>query len=121
MNSEQAMEIIKRNTRKAEYTEDDIAEMIEALEYMRDIEYFTPEAWMFNLGDFYDRIGKYELALKYYHMAIDNGDTVSFIGIARTYHHMGLDVTARVWCLKAYDAGWKRQAADLLERLETKE
>ena len=121
MNPSEAMEIIKRNTRKAEYTEDDIAEMIEALEYMLNIEYFTPEAWMFNLADFYDLIGKYELALKYYRMAIDNGDTVSFIGIARTYHHMGLDQTAREWCLKAYDAGWKKQAADLLERLDTKE
>ena len=42
MNPSEAMEIIKRNTRKAEYTEDDIEEMIEALEYMLNIEYFTP-------------------------------------------------------------------------------
>ena len=108
MNSDQAMEIIKKFTRRRDLNEDEIILMTEALEYMREIEFSYPPAWYFNIAHFYDSIGRYELALKHYKMAIDEGDTVSYMGIADTYRHMHEYKLAYEFYMKAAEAGFKR-------------
>lgn len=117
MNSDTAMEIIRKYTNKRNLNDEEIMLMSEALEYMRDNEYFCVEVWLFNLGHFYDRIGRYEKALKYYEMAIREGDTVSYIGIADTYRHMHEYDKSYEYYLKAQDAGFD-YAAEIIEEMK---
>lgn len=102
-----AMKIVHKYTRKSQFTEDEIAEYSEALEYMLEYDFMCPEVWMFNLGDFYRRIGKYDLALKYFHLCLDEGSTVAYIGLAHTYRRMKEFDKAYEYYLKAKENGFK--------------
>ena len=107
LNSKTAMEIIHKYTRQHQYTEDEIAEFSEALEYMLENDYMCPEAWMYNLGDFYRRIGRYDLSLKYLNMCLDEGSSVAYIGLANTYRQMKEFDKAYEYYMKARENGFK--------------
>lgn len=81
MTSASAMKIIHYYSGNEDLSEDEEAELIEALEYMLENEPYVKSAWMFNLAGYYDRIGKYDLAVKYYEMCIAENDPVGYLGL----------------------------------------
>lgn len=115
MTSDTALQMIKKYTGRPDLSEDEIIIFGEALEYMREHEFFCENAWLFNLGAFYDSIGKYDLAIKYFTTAIDQGDTVSYIGLADTYRHMGENEQGKDFYIKAAANGFERRAYRTLE------
>lgn len=117
MTCDTAMQMIKKYTGRPDLSEDEIILFGEALEYMREHEFFCENAWLFNLGYFYDTIGKYDLAVKYFTTAIDQGDTVSYIGLADTYRHMGEYEKAKDYYIKAAVNGFERRAYRALEAM----
>lgn len=106
-----AMDIIhKYSVSKTDFNEDEIVEYSEALEYMLETDFMTPEAWMFNLGDFYRRIGEYDLALKYFYLCLDENCEVAYIGLAHTYRRMKEFDKAYEYYLLARENGFKNAA-----------
>jgi len=82
-----AMKIIHFYSDQREYTENDAAEYIEAMEYMMEHDTYAKNIWIFNLAHLYDQIGKYDLAIKYYNICITD-NPVGYIGLGDTYRHM---------------------------------
>ena len=120
MDSDTAMLIIHMYTGKDQYTEDEAAEFSEALEYMLDHDFMCPEAWMFNLGDFYRRIGKYDLAVKYFRMCLNEDSNVAYIGLGDTYREMKEYDKAFEYYTKAAGKGYK-QAYSRIEAMRREE
>ena len=85
MNSDEAWEIVKRYSRVSDFAEDEMPLVEEALTHiyiearnLYDEDHFymweaDVEAGAYNLADYYEKVGKYELAIKYYQISIEHG------------------------------------------------
>ncbi len=101
----------------SELSEDDLTEYIDALQYLIDNDPYCPGAWFLDLGNAYDSIEKYELAVKYYSIGIDKGEMAGYIGLGNTYRHIHEYAKAYDCYKKALDAGYPK-ARKLISRLK---
>ncbi|MBE6109608.1 MAG: tetratricopeptide repeat protein [Erysipelotrichaceae bacterium] len=118
MTSEEAGRIIKAYSFKPDLNEDEIALLIEALEYMLEGDCFTEEVWLFNLGHLYGRIGEYRLAVKYFMSALEYGADIAYLPLADTYFKMGEFEKAYDCYIKAAESGYEKPAAAGIRRLK---
>ena len=115
-----AMKIIHFYSGQKNYTEDEAAEYIEAMEYMLDHEPFVENAWLFNLAHLYDQIGKYDLAVKYYNLCIKD-NAVGYIGLGDTYRHMKEYEKAYACYMKAREHGFHKAASRIEDLIKEQE
>ncbi len=92
----------------SELSEDELTEYIDALEYLIDNEPYGPEAWLYDLGWAYDSLGKHELAIRYFSLAIEKGELIGFIGLGNVYRHVHEYRKARQCYEKALAAGYSK-------------
>ena len=87
MTIDEATDIVSRDSFEEHLSEDEEFLLAEALTYMIEHDPEARDIWAYNLASYYDKIGEYDLADKYFNICLESNNIVAYLGLGDLYMH----------------------------------
>lgn len=87
MTINEATDIVSRYSFEKHLNEDEQFLLSEALLYMIEHDPGARDIWEYNLASHYDKMGEYDLAIKYFNICLKANNTVAYLGLGDVYRH----------------------------------